>query len=120
MTYYFLIKIIILSYQKFLIILAPFAPHLAEELWARAGNCESIFKAAWPKYDEALLKDDTFVLAVQINGKLRATIEVPSDITEDQAKETALADANVQKWLAEKELVKSVYVKGKLLSLVIK
>jgi len=107
------------SYQKFLIILAPFAPHLAEELWERAGNSESIFKATWPKYDEDLLKDDTFVLAVQINGKLRATIEVSSDITEDQARETALADINVQKWLAEKELIKSVYVKGKLLSLVI-
>jgi leucyl-tRNA synthetase len=108
------------SYKKFLIILSPFAPHLAEELWERIGNSESIFKTSWPKYDEALLKDDTFVLAIQINGKLRSTIEVASDITEETAKELAFADENVKKWLEDKEVVKVVYVKGKLLSIVIK
>jgi len=108
------------SYQKFLIILSPFAPHLAEELWERLGNSDSIFKSSWPKYDEALLKDDTFILAVQVNGKLRATIEVASDITEENAKDLALADENIKKWLEGHEIVKVVYVRGKLLSIVIK
>lgn len=108
------------SYKKFLIILSPFAPHLSEELWERIGNNESIFKTSWPKYDETLLKDDTFILAIQINGKLRSTIEVASDITEEAAKELAFADENVKKWLDGKEVIKVVYVKGKLLSVVIK
>jgi len=104
----------------FVRILEPFAPHLAEELWSQMGNKELLVKESWPKYDEALLKDDTFVLAIQINGKLRSTIEVASDITEEAVKELAFADENVKKWMEDKEVVKVVYVKGKLLSIVIK
>lgn len=104
----------------FVRILEPFAPHLAEELWSQMGHTELLVKESWPKYDEALLKDDTFILAIQINGKLRSTIEVASDITEETAKELAFADENVKKWLEDKEVVKVVYVKGKLLSIVIK
>lgn len=104
----------------FVRILEPFAPHLAEELWEQLGHNTLIVKESWPKYDEALLQDDTFVLAIQINGKLRSTIEVASDVTEETAKELAFADENVKKWLEDKEVVKVVYVKGKLLSIVIK
>lgn len=106
--------------ELFIRILEPFAPHLAEELWERIGNKESILKSSWPEYDKALLQDDSFTLAVQINGKLRATIEAPTDITEEDVKELALADLNVKKWLEGKEIIKVVYVKGKLLSIVIK
>jgi len=84
------------------------------------GHKDSLLKESWPKYDEALLKDETFILAIQINGKLRSTIEVASDITEETAKELAFTDLNVKKWLEDKEVVKVVYVKGKLLSIVIK
>lgn len=101
-------------------ILEPFAPHLAEELWEQLGHRELLVKESWPKYDEALLQDDSFVLAVQINGKLRATIEVPTDTAEEAIKELALADENVKKWTEDKEIIKIVYVKGKLLSVVIK
>jgi leucyl-tRNA synthetase, eubacterial and mitochondrial family len=104
----------------FVRILEPFAPHLAEELWSQMGHNELLIKEPWPNYDEALLQDDTFVLAVQINGKLRSTIEVTSDITEEAVKELAFADLNVKKWVEDKEVVKVVYVKGKLLSIVIK
>lgn len=106
--------------ELFIRILEPFAPHLAEELWERIGNKESILKSSWPEYDKVLLQDDSFTLAVQINGKIRATIEAPADIIEEDAKELALADLNVKKWLDGKEIVKVVYVKGKLLSIVIK
>ena len=108
------------SYQKFLIILSPFAPHLAEELWERAGNPDSIFKSVWPQYDAQLLIDETITLAVQVNGKLRATLEVAADIAEADAKNLALADENVRKWLAEKEVMKVIYIKGKLISIVVK
>ena len=81
---------------------------------------ELLVKESWPKYDEALLQDDTFILAIQINGKLRSTIEVAADITEETAKELAFQDENVKKWLEAKEVVKVVYVKGKLLSIVLK
>jgi leucyl-tRNA synthetase len=104
----------------FVRILEPFAPHLAEELWSQLGHAELLVKESWPKYDEALLQDDTFVLAIQINGKLRSTIEVAADITEEAVKELAFADENVKKWLEEKEVIKTVYIKGKLLSIVIK
>jgi leucyl-tRNA synthetase len=104
----------------FVRILEPFAPHLAEELWSNIGHSDLIVKESWPKYDESLLKDDTFILAIQINGKLRSTIEVASDIKEEAAKELAFADLNVKKWLEDKEVIKVVYVKGKLLSIVIK
>ncbi len=108
------------SYQKFLLILSPFAPHLAEELWERAGNNDSIFKATWPVYDEALTKEDSFTLAVQVNGKLRATIEVAADASEEDIKALALSDENVEKWTKGQAIVKTIYIKGKLFSIVVK
>jgi leucyl-tRNA synthetase len=108
------------SYEKLLLILSPFAPHLTEELWERLGHKTSIFKASWPEYDPALLQDETFILAVQVNGKLRATLEAPTGISEADARSLALTDSNVQKWLEGKIVVKAIYVSGKLLNIVIK
>lgn len=106
-------------YEKFLIILSPFAPHLAEELWERLGKDGSIFQSAWPAYDPALVKDDVVVLAVQVNGKLRATVEAPADISADAAQKLALAEPNIQKWLAGKQVSKFIYVPGKLINIVV-
>jgi leucyl-tRNA synthetase len=108
------------SYQKFLIILSPFAPHLAEELWERSGNKTSIFTTSWPKYDEELIKDESFTLAIQVNGKVRATLDMAAESLEEEIKDAAMKDENVKKWIDGKEIVKIVYVKGKLLSIVIK
>jgi len=101
-------------------ILAPFAPHLSEELWARWGNKDSIFRSVWPLCDESLMKDDIVNLVVQINGKLRASLETPADINEDDAVSLAKANDNVRKWLEGKEIVKIIFVPGKLLNIVIK
>jgi len=106
--------------QSLLQILAPFAPHLCEELWERLGKQRSIFKSAWPKYDETLIKDDIVNLVIQINGKLRASVEVAADISEAEALELAHANDNIKKWLAGKEVVKVIFVAGKLLNIVIK
>ena len=106
-------------WKNFLILIAPFAPALAEELWAKLGNKKSIFKAKWPKHDPKLIKDDTINLVIQINGKLRDTIETPADISEDKAKKIALESEKIQKWIKGKEVIKMIFVKGKLVNIVI-
>ncbi len=101
-------------------ILAPFAPHLSEEFWQKLGNQESIFKSAWPEYNKELIKDSVVNLVVQINGKLRATLEVPAGISEEEALKLAKENEAVAKWLEGAEIIKIVFVGGKLLNLVIK
>lgn len=101
-------------------LIAPMAPHFAEEAWRMLGYEGSIFKSAWPSYDEGAVKFDTITVAVQINGKVRDQLEVERDITEDDIKELALGREKVQKHVEGKELVKTIYVKEKLLSLVVR
>jgi leucyl-tRNA synthetase len=108
------------DFEKFLLLLAPFSPHFAEELWHRLGNKESIFKEKWPKYDENLIKDEMINLVIQVNSKLRDTISVAADISETQAKKIALASEKVEKWILGKEVVKVIFVKGKLVNIVVK
>ena len=105
--------------EAFLILLAPFAPHMAEELWANLGHEESIFKSDWPKYSEAMVKDETIQMPVQINGKVRAILTVSADISEDEAKNLAKSDSAILKWLAGQEPKKVIFVKGKLVNIVI-
>lgn len=100
-------------------LLSPFAPHISEELWSDLGNKNSIFESVWPAYDVELAKDTEIVLAVQINGKLRDTLTVSADIGEEEAKATALNSEKVQKWLEGKTPKKVIYVKGKLISIVL-
>jgi len=107
------------AYEKFLIILAPFAPHLTEEIWASLGHDESIFKQSWPAFDPELIKDEKIRLVLQVNGKLRDTVEVDADISEDDAKKIALANGNVMKYLEGKDALKVIYVKGKLVNVVV-
>jgi len=106
--------------EKFLILLSPFAPHLAEELWQKLGNKQSVFKEKWPEYSEALAKDETMNLVVQVNGKVRETIEVSADISEEEAKKLALSSEKIKKWIENKEVVKIIFVKGKLVNIVVK
>lgn len=108
------------DFRDFVKILSPFAPHLAEELWSQSGGEGSIFKQSWPKYDENLIKDETISLVVQINGKVRTNIDVAADINEDEAKNLVMENSIVQKWIEGKEIVKIIFVKGKLLNIVIK
>jgi leucyl-tRNA synthetase len=109
------------DFSKFVRILAPFAPHLAEEIWSEyLAEKNSIFEAPWPSYDQELIKDETVNLVVQVNGKLRATIPVPADISEAEAVKLAQENENVKKWLEGKEIVKKIFVPGKLLNIVIK
>ena len=106
-------------YSIFLKLLSPFAPHIAEELWSELGNKILLSQEKWPQYDKVKIIDDVINLAVQVNGKIRTQLEVPADITEDEIKERVLANETVQKWLEGKEPKKVIYVKGKLVSVVV-
>ncbi|MCX6781903.1 MAG: leucine--tRNA ligase [Candidatus Magasanikbacteria bacterium] len=106
-------------YGLLILILSPFAPHMCEEIWQTLGHKKSLALEAWPEYSEELAKDSEITLAVQINGKLRDTLEVSADITETEAKDMAVASEKVKKWLEGKEPKKVIYVKGKLVSIVV-
>jgi len=100
-------------------LLAPLAPHLAEELWELSGATGFVIDQKWPTYDEAQLITDTITIAVQINGKVRAEFTAPTDISQSDAIAQAKQDPNVQKYMEGKEIRKEIYVKGKLVSLVV-
>jgi len=106
--------------ENLLIIASPLAPHLAEELWNNLGNQESIFKASWPEYDAKLIVDERIKLVVQINGKLRDTIEVDTNINDADAKKLAMESDKVSKWLEGQEISQAVFVKGRLINFVLK
>ncbi len=112
-------KIDLKYYLTLLQLLSPFAPHITEELWGETGNKDSIFKQSWPKYDESLIKDEEIELVIQINGKIRDKISASADITEEEAKELALNSEKIQQWLDGKEPKKIIFVKGKLVSIVV-
>jgi len=101
------------------LVLAPFAPHLAEELWRRLGHVQSLSHAPWPEYDPALVVEDTVTVAVQINGKTRTTLELPRGTTQDAAREAAMADERVKRHVDDAEIRKTIYVPDKLLNLVV-
>jgi leucyl-tRNA synthetase len=103
-----------------LLLVCPFAPHLAEELWHQLSNKESICSTPWPRYEAELAKESELTIAVQVNGKLRDTITVPADAREEAVKEKALASEKVGSFLAGKQIVKQIYIPQKLLNIVVK
>jgi leucyl-tRNA synthetase len=103
----------------YLKLIAPFAPHMAEELWSRMGHADSIHRSAWPAFDPSKVVADTFELVIQVNGKVRDRIIVSADISEADAKAHALASESVQRYLEGKEPKKIMYVKGKLVTVVV-
>ena len=105
--------------ESLLQILAPFAPHITEELWQELGHTDTIHVNHWPKWDEKYLVSDVMTIIVQVNGKLRSKLELPADINQRGVEEAALADANVQKFTNNKPPKKMVYVPGRLVNIVI-
>lgn len=105
--------------ESLLQILAPFAPHITEELWQELGHTDTIHVNHWPKWDEKYLKSDTMTIIVQVNGKLRSKLKLPVDTDRQGVEEAALADENVQKFTNNKPPKKIVYVPGKLVNIVV-
>ncbi|HEX6100904.1 MAG TPA: leucine--tRNA ligase [Thermoanaerobaculia bacterium] len=108
------------AYEALLKLLHPFAPHMTEELWAMLGNEEFLLTSRWPVADRALMQEDTVTIAVQVNGKLRGQVEVAAPAEEAKVFEAIGANEKIQNWLAGKELVKRIYVPGKLVNIVVK
>jgi leucyl-tRNA synthetase len=105
--------------ESFILLLAPFAPHIAEELWQRLGHQESLAYQPWPKYEEEIAREKQIEVPVQINGKVRDRMLVPADASEEQVKATALASEKVVAALAGKAPKKVIVVKGKMVSVVV-
>ncbi|NLV45337.1 MAG: leucine--tRNA ligase [Candidatus Hydrogenedentes bacterium] len=105
---------------QFVLLLAPFAPHLAEELWSLLGHAGTLAYEPWPTYDEALLVENTLEIPVQVLGKLRGKITVPADADKDTILQAAKADPKVLPYIEGKTIVKEIYVPGKMVNLVVK
>ena len=106
--------------EQLLLLLAPFAPHLTEELWQSIGNEYSIHNQSYPEFDEKVLIEEEKEIAVQVNGKLRATIKINISDSEDEVKEKALNAENVKKHTEDHEIVKIIVIKGKIVNIVVK
>ncbi|HSX35932.1 MAG TPA: leucine--tRNA ligase [Patescibacteria group bacterium] len=100
-------------------LLAPFAPHITEELWAQLGHSDSVHTSRWPVHDEQYLVNDTMTIAVQVNGRIRGQVEVPAAATQDQIVEAAKAHQKVATYVSGKEIRKTIYIPGKLVSFVV-
>jgi leucyl-tRNA synthetase len=107
------------TYLNFIKILSPFAPHMCEEIWSLFGKKEMIVQEAWPKYDETKLISSLAKIAVQINGKIRATIEVPVDSPEDIVESVALKNELIVKWIDNKKIIKKIFIKNRIINFVI-
>ena len=105
--------------KDLIVMLAPFAPHFAEECWERLGHTTSVFEASWPSWDERLTVESEVEVPVQVNGKTRSRIQVPRGAIEDDVVALALRDATVQRFTEGKEIRKRIYVKDRLLNLVV-
>jgi leucyl-tRNA synthetase len=105
--------------HQFLILLNPFAPHLSEELNEMLGF-ETLVNIPWPEYDPKLIVNETITIAVQFNGKTRGKISITSDVNESMVKTTVQNDENLNKYLIDKEIVKTIYIKGRIVNFVIK
>lgn len=125
--YHYLNEVEVINYSllsetidKLLLLLAPFAPHMTEELWHELGHDGFISQQAWPEYEEEALKKDEITIVVQINGKVRDKLKVEAEIDEESLKETVLKSQKVQDYTTDKEIVKFIVIPKKLVNIVVK
>jgi len=109
-----------IALKKFVLLLAPLAPHVAEELWQLLGHDKSLAYEAWPAFDEAYLKEDVVEVPIQINGKIRARIQVPSGLDQAALETLVREDSRLAEWTAGKTILKAIIVPGRLVNLVVK
>ncbi|MEA3489342.1 MAG: leucine--tRNA ligase, partial [Candidatus Omnitrophota bacterium] len=105
--------------DKMTVLLAPFVPHIAEELHGKLGGTMSVFKRSWPEFREDMLETGTVVVPVQVNGKLRGTIEMPRDLDQDGIKELVLTDEKIKEWITGKEIRKWIILPDRLVNIVV-
>ena len=105
--------------EKLVLILAPFAPHICEELWQKLGHSNTLTYEAWPQFDKELIKEKEIELAIQVNGKIKDKIVVPADSSEEQIKQTALSSEKVVAAMDGKEPKKVIVIKSRLVNIVV-
>ena len=105
--------------EALVLMISPFTPHMAEELWERLGHAGGVVAAGWPAYEEAVARAEQIVVPVQVNGKVRSRLTVPAGTSEEELQKLALADPQVAKYLEGKTVKKVVVVNGKLVSIVV-
>lgn len=105
--------------QRLVMLLAPFAPHICEELWQKLGHNESVFEQPWPQADQNLIKEDTVEIIVQINGKMRDKILISAGASREEAEKIAKNSEFIKKWLGESQIKKTIFVPGRLINIVI-
>ena len=108
------------EFNTFLQLLNPFAPHMTEEIYQKLGNEKTIAEMPWPKYDEAKTVEDVIEIPIQVNGKLKSTIEIAIDSPEEDVKELVHSNTQVQNATSGKTIVKEIYVKNKIYNIVVK
>jgi len=104
--------------EALIVLLSPFCPHIAEELWEAVGHKESVIKAPWPQYDHAAIVEEEVIVVVQVNGKLRDRLLIPVSAKEERVKEMALASPKVRRHIEGKEVTKTIFVPKKLVNIV--
>ena len=107
-------------YNDFIKLLSPFAPHISEELWEISGNKDSVFSSSWPKYDENKLIKNTMNIAIQVNGKLRGQINIETNLSKEDIMNNCKNHENASLHIKNKEIIKEIYVPGKLVNFVVK
>lgn len=108
------------DFQTFLILLNPVAPHITEEIWQEIGLEGYLHESSWPAFDESKTKDKVIQMPIQVNGKVRGTIEIDADSSQDYARQKALQDENIKKFIDGKTIVKEIFVAGKIYNIVVK
>ena len=112
-------QVVFFALKNLVHLLSPFVPHIAEEMWEELGFKKSIFTFSWPTYSEEIAKADVVTLAIQVNGKLRETLEVPADIAEEELKQLVLENPRIQKYIGGKEIRKMIVVPKRLVNVVV-
>jgi len=107
------------SLEQLLIMLSPFVPHIADELWEAMGLTGQLFEHPWPEYNPVWAQSSEVTIAVQVNGKLRATIEVPKDAEQALVQSTALSDVNVKRFIESVSIRKVIYVPNKIINIIV-
>ena len=107
-------------WEDLILLISPYVPHLAEELWQRAGHNESLFRAPWPKYEAKYTIDDTVGIIISVNGKVRSKVDAPRDISKEDLLAMVRADEKTQKFLEGKTVIKEIVVPGKLVNFAVK
>ena len=106
--------------MRFTVLLAPFAPHFAEEVYSRFGKYDSVFYEAWPVYDKSAIVDEEVTIVIQVNGKVRSRVQVPVNTEEDRIKKLALEDNKIKKYVEGRKIKNFIYIENKLLNIVVK